>query len=589
MKKIILSIATATFIVSSINATSLRDSIIQTIDANPAILSEKFNKEAFKKYIDQEKGDYLPTLDFEAYADKSKTQYNLDNNPNRPDGEKGGWNSSLKFEQVLYDGGVTPSEVEEFEHKYYANRFRSDAKVETVIRGTVDSYLDLVKSQELLNLSELNINRHKDYLKTAQEKEAISGEILESYQVNSKKHFIIDRYLEQEDQKVAAENKYKRYTQKDIKGNICRPEINQKLIPDTLEKTIEVALTRNYKVLEQIEKAKEQRENIVQANAENLPTLKFQLQASWDDDLINAENGREDTQRARLILNWNLFNGFKTKASKQREILFLQEQQKLLDDVTAEVIQDVTKSYNAYFKAKQRIDNSKKFVEDNKNIKDVYVKQLADGTRTFVDILNAESELYRSQITLLDQEYNLYGYYYDLLENMGLLSESILKSKNQVCSEFVTDKYESKIKKTKKIDMNDELNDVNLLNELGETTNTNDQEIANIINSTEEIIEPTAAKDTKKVLLSGKYTINIATLDKNEDIETYLKDMGLSNNDIMTYNMSLGTKVLYGSYDSLKDATMAMTNLNSKVLNSKVYVDYLEKHRKLLEKYTSIN
>jgi adhesin transport system outer membrane protein len=587
MKKIILSLA-ATSLLVSINATSLRDSIIQTIDSNPAILSEKFNKEAFKKYVDQEKGDYLPTLDFEAYVDKSKTQYDLDN-VDREDGEKTGWNSSLKFEQVLYDGGLTPSEVEEFEHKYYANRFRSDAKVETIIRGTVNSYLDLVKSQELLNLSELNIQRHKDYLKTAQEKEAISGEILESYQVNSKKHFIIDRYLEQEDQKVVAKNKYKRYTQKDINGNICRPEINKNLIPDTLEKTIEVALTRNYKVLEQIEKAKEQRENIVQANAENLPTLKFQLQASWDDDLINPENGREDTQRARLILNWNLFNGLKTKDSKQREVLFLQEQQKLLDDVTAEVIQDVTTSYNAYFKAKQRIENSKKFVEDNKNIKDVYVKQLADGTRTFVDILNAESELYRSQITLLDQEYNLYGYYYDLLENMGLLSESILQSKNQVCSEFVADKYESKIKKTKKLD-NSELNDINLLNELGEeTTNTNDQEIANIINATEDVEAPAAEKKSKKVLASGKYTINIATLNKNEDIETYLKSIGLNNDDVMTYNMSLGTKVLYGSYDNLKDATIAMSKLNSKILNSKVYVDYLEKHRKLLEKYSSIN
>ena len=323
MKKIIINLSTIFLLVLSLQATSVRDAVIQTIDANPTILSEKFNKEAFKKYIDQEKGDYLPTLNFEAYADKSKTQYDLDNNPTRPDSEKTGWNSSLSFEQILYDGGVTPSEVEEFEHKYFANRFRSDEKVETIIRGTVNSYLDLVKSQELLNLSDLNIQRHKDYLQTAQEKESISGEILESYQVNSKKHFIIDRYLEQEDQKTQAEYKYKKYTQKNISGNICRPEINQKLIPDTLEKTIEIALTRNYKVLEQIEKVKEQRENIIQSNAENLPTLKFQLQASWDDDLINPENGREDTQRARLILNWNLFNGLKTKASKEREILFL--------------------------------------------------------------------------------------------------------------------------------------------------------------------------------------------------------------------------------------------------------------------------
>jgi len=587
MKKIILSIATVSMLASAINATSIRDVVVQTIDANPDILSEKFNKEAYKKYVDQEKGDYLPTLDFEVYTDKTKTQYDLDNDPTRADGEKEGWNSSLKFEQVLYDGGLTPSEVEEFEHKYYANRFRSELRVEDTIRESINSYLDLVKSQELLNLSQVNIERHDDYLKTAQEKEAISGEILESYQVNSKKHYIIDRYLEQEDQQTQANARYERYTQSEIEGNICRPIINEKYIPDTLEKTLELAMSKNYKILEQIEKIKEQRENLIQANAANLPTLKFQVEGSWDNDLINPENGREDTQRMRLILNWNLFEGFKTKDSKQTEKLFLQEQQKLLDAVTQEVIQEVTTSYNAYYNAKKRIENSKKFVVDNRNIKDVYVKQLADGTRTFIDILNAESELYRSQITLLDQEFGLYGFYYDLLGHMGLLSESILMSKNQTCSKFVPVKYESKIKKDKMNDSASELNDTELLNELGESS-ANDAEINNIINGVDEAKDTTEQKTIKK-LPDGKYTINIATLNANEDIDTYLKNMNLKNDNIHTYNMSLGTKVLYGSYNSLEEATKAMTSLNQKVLQSKVYVDYMDKHRKLLEKYTSIN
>jgi len=590
MNKIILSIAATISIFSlTLSATSVKEAVIQTINSNPDILSEKFNKDAFRKYIDEQKGDYLPTLDFEIYADKSKTQYKLDDDPTRPDGKKDGWNASLKFEQVLYDGGVTPSEVEEFEHKYYGNKFRSDEKVEGIIRSTIDTYLELVKSQELLNLSKQNIDRHIDYLKTAQEKEAISGEILESFQVNSKKHFIIDRYLEQENQQSVAKSKYFKITNSKISGNICKPIIDESFIPDTLNKTIEVALSKNYKILEQIEKVKEQRENIVQEKAANLPSLKFQWQGSVDDDLINAENGRESTQRFRLLLNWNLFEGFKTQDATEKEKLFLKEQQKRLDNVVAEVIQDVTDSYNNYYNAKQRIENSKKFVEDNVNIKNVYVKQLADGTRTFIDILNAESELYRSQLTLMDQEYGIYEYYYDLLEKMGLLSESILKSKNQICPAFVETKYKSNIQKTDT--KNDsELNDSDLLKELGEEVDTNDNEIDNIINGTDTKTGITPTSTIKKVLPNGKYTINIATLDKNEDVESYLQKINLPNdNNISTYNMSLGTKLLYGSFDTLKEATITMNKLNNKVLNSKIYVDYLEKHRKLLEKYTSIN
>ncbi|MEA1915081.1 MAG: TolC family protein, partial [Campylobacterota bacterium] len=482
-----------------------------------------------------------------------------------------------------------PSEIEEYQHKYYANKFRSDARVEQTIRESINSYVELVKSQELMDLSQVNIDLHKDYLVTAQEKEQISGEILESYQVNSKKHAIIDQYLEQEDQKIEANTRFERYTQSELEGDICRPVIDEKFIPESLEKALEISVSKNYKILEQVAKIKEQRENIIQANAANLPTLKFQWQGSWDNDLINAENGREDAQRMRLILNWNLFEGFKTQDSKDRENLFLQEQQKLLDAVTQEVIEEVTTSYNAYYKAKQRIENMVKFVDDNRNIKNVYAKQLADGTRTFIDILNAESELYRSQIDHLDQEFGLYTHYYDLLGHMGILSDSILMAKNQICDAFTATEYKSSIKKTPQDDGVNELNDEDLLQEIGDPTSNMDDEIDNLINGTGKASNNTVETQMKKSLPQGKYTINVTTLSKNEDVATFTNKMDLTDENVHAYNMSLGTKILYGNYNTLKDATVAMNGLSKQVLNIKVYVDNLEKHRKLLEKYSSIN
>ena len=166
-----------------------------------------------------------------------------------------------------------------------------------------------------------------------------------------------------------------------------------------------------------------------------------------------------------------------------------------------------------------------------------------------------------------------------------MLSESILMSKNQTCKIFVPTKYKSKIKKVKKVES--ELKDEELLNVLGESLK-NDEEINNIINGTENKNLPVESK-IKKSLPEGKYTINISTLKKNEDIKSYLKGMNLENKNIYTYNMSLGTKVLYGTYNTLKEATEGMSKLDKKVIDKKVYVDYMSKHRKLLEKYISIN
>ncbi len=49
-------------------------------------------------------------------------------------------------------------------------------------------------------------------------------------------------------------------------------------------------------------------------------------------------------------------------------------------------------------------------------------------------------------------------------------------------------------------------------------------------------------------------------------------------------NVGSDTKLLYGSYDNLKDANNAILALSAKGIKSNVYVDYLDKHRKLIRK-----
>lgn len=647
MKRIFLSMLSANLVFTSLYATSLKDVVIKTIDNNSDILSEKFNKEAYKKYIDEEKGDYLPTLDFNGYIEDSTTRLNRDDQINDPSkAKKDGWNASLSLEQILYDGGKTPSEVEEFRHKYYSNKFRSDRRVEEIIRTSIDTYIDLVKYQELMDISENNIKVHRNYLEIAQEKEKISGEILESFQVNSKKHFVIDRYLEQKILKNEANNKFEELTSQKIDGNICRPILDEKYIPNSLEKIIEEALRKNTKILETVEKIKEQRENIVQTNALNLPEILFQWQMSWDDDLSEVENGREDINRVRLVLNWNLFEGGKTRNAKIKEKLFLLEQQKILDAITNEVIREVKTSYLNYFDTKAKVENIKKFVQDNKNIKDIYFKQLADGTRTFIDILNAESEFFRSQVSAIEEEYRLYALYYDLLEHRNMLSDAILMSDNQICKKFIGVKYEDFTKQKDK--EKDTVDDVDLLNELGmndeselsineedstivsEEFNTSlesnipknlntenlisdDLEIAQMltsntpikkVNEENKLTEETQAldekistekelieekKDTVSILPKGKYTINIANLNKDEDIDSFINQMNLDKKNVHTYNLNKNTKVLYGNYETLKEASNVIKQFSQKLIESGIYVDNLEKHRNIISDYKSIN
>lgn len=608
---LISSISMASF--SNLNAQSLRDSVEKTLNINPAIIAEYLDREAYKKYVDQEEGDYLPTLDFEAFTEKSKTYNDPDRTPPAEGWtEKDGWNAILKLEHTLYDGGLTPSEAAEFRYKFYGNNYRSTQEVESIVLDTVNAYNDLVRTQELMALSKNNIKIHEDYLIIAKEKEEISGEILETYQVNSKYHFILDRYLEQENEKNQALSLYRKLVGEELNDNICRPQIDDRFIPKTLEEAIELGLRRSYKVKEQIEKIKEQREKIVQSESAFSPTILFQLQAQADNDLELEENGSQDIYRARIFMSWNLFNGGKDYHATEKEKLFLMEEQKKLDVITEEVTDEIKSAYRTFQNYKKRIENIEKYVDDNYNIVKVYKKQLADGTRTFIDILNAESELYRADIDKIDQDFEFINSYYQVLFNMSVLSDTILMQKNQTCGKYL---FTPRVEETKQNKEDDKLSD-ELLNMFGENPPAKDEKKTDEVKSTEQKAEEAPVLDiniddrlesiyegseekSKETVENNKpvnktdlkkYTVNMGNFKTEEEVKSFIKRYSLTDTEYYKWGKNgENIKLLYGSYDSVKNAKEAMSYLDKKVLSSGVYVDGMKKHEKLKIKYKNFN
>ena len=550
-------------LLTNLSALSLRDSVQQTMTTNPTIMAEHKNQDAFKKYVDEEKGDYLPTVDLESYYETSHT-YNNPNKTEENDAHKNGWNTQLKIEQMLYDGGLTSSEISEYIYRRDGNNFRSSLTIENVVLNTTNSYLDMVQYKEQLKLSSKMMSVQEKNLVKAKEQEEISGEKLEIYEVSSKLHFTTEIYLEQEDLEFQAKYNFKRFTGIKPEDKICRPVINENIIPMSLEKTIKLAVQRNYSVLEQIENIKVQREKITQSDSNFLPSLSFQLQGQWDDDLELEENGRQDIYRARFYMKWNLYKGGKNSHASQREILFLKEAKKTLDAITNEIVNTVTKDYNSFYKTKQRIGMLKLYIGDNKNILDLYREEFNAGTRTFIDILNAESEVYTSNTSLIEREFELYKNYYNLLLNLSLLSNSILAEQNLQCQNMPDIKiFDSKIDK-ESVDLDNELEE--LMKE-----EKSQKSIEEFMNS------------------SGKYyTLNITTESGIEEANYVLNKYNIVDAGyIFRFGENLSkAKVLYGIYPTYEEAKKALEELSSVLINKhSPYIDSVNKHQKLYNRY----
>ena len=343
---------------------------------------------------------------------------------------------TLKFEQVLYDGGLTPNQVEQYKEAYNNIQYKSNDTVEDIIAKIVTSYLDLLLNDSLIVIDDLKLESHDRYLELAKSQEKVTGEILDRLQIESKITAIMDNYLDQLVQKQKSLSTFKKLSGKKIMGNICKPNIDEKLIPSTIEEAIDKALRNNNTIRAQKATIKEQEAVIRKVEAKFRPDLKLQVQGDLDNDLRLAENGRQDIYRIRLQSDWNLYDGGKNTIELQREKISLLKEYKKLDSIRNNIIDEIKGRYNTYFERKKRIDNLNKFVSLNAQIVDVYKSQIKDGSRTFVDLLDAEAELFRTRILLVTETFNMYKEYFKILRSTNKLSDTILEQSNQTCKAF---------------------------------------------------------------------------------------------------------------------------------------------------------
>ena len=574
---------------SSLHAVSLKESVEKVLANNPEVIAEKNNQEAFKKYIDERKANYYPRIDVDGRLEKSnsdkkyKTQPNASGQVNGSDQEDG-YNVGIALNQMLYDGDLTPSQVREAKHNNIANQFRTNRNIDTVVYDTISAYTGLVQYDELLNLTKDMIKTNEDNLQIAKEKESISGEVLETYEVESKLNFVKEKYLEEKDLKSSRITTFKRYVGIDPVGNECRPKMDLSKIPNNLQDLIELGVMKNTEIQEQIERIKAQREKIAQADSKFLPNLSLELKALTDNDLSLNELGRENQVFGRVNLAWNLYNGGGDYAVSKQEELFLAEQKERLDAVTNKVVEALKVTYQRYLKNKDRIQVLKNYVVANENIVEVYKSEFESGTRTFVDILDAQTVLYEAKKSLINREFELYNNYYEILNSLSLLTETALDSKNDVCAENKA--LSNMVVEQRQTNMNTESSDLKAL--LGDEP---------VVESKVRVeAKPVATKVAKATPISGSfldapetyYTINITTTNGVEEANSYVSSNSLESASSYVYPFGpemKSAKVIYGIFKSVKEANEAIKNLPSSVIANKPYIDNIAKHQKLYAKY----
>ena len=543
-------------------ANSLKDTVTQTVLTNSDIISNQLKIKSNKTDIDLQKAGYYPTLDLDAYAEKTYKQDDRRNTAKEAWREIGGYNAKLTLEQLLYDGGKTGGNIDEKKYEHSANSFKYTQRNEKLVYDITKSYLDLVRYEELNQLMEYLSEEHSKALDIAHDKEEISGEILETLKTIDKIIIQDDKKLTQATKLLDAKSNYKKLTSIEPIGTVCRPKFSDTKIPATLKEALHFAFENNYEIKEQKEIIKRQKSKLSQKDSGYKPNLKLVLSGAYDKDLELEEDGVQRELSGKVVLNWNFFSGGKDYYSSQKEQIVLNEEQKNLESVVKKVLERTTSLYNTRTKTIERIKNFDKSIATNQEILKLTKNQLEDGTKTFLDVLEAKIKLIDAQNNKINQEFVLLETNYELTSQFSMLTKTLSENKNQTCM-------------------------ANTLDNLIKDEVVNDKDEANELGLTDDEVKTPIVKSPKPVVVDKK--VSKETL--GEKLSHAFKPSDNFDKKKLTVSLPITfksfTKKTVNPYDQFKYKMDRISPELLKVINeNKDQIDYINFESHTSSEYT---
>ncbi|WP_238925500.1 TolC family outer membrane protein [Vibrio sp. S11_S32] len=398
-------------------AQSLEQAIAATLINNPDIKSSYNEFMTKNEGIRQSQGQYLPSVDLEAgvgYED-------YDDDPSGTNGDFNPHYAQISIRQLIWDGSSTYNDIQRNKSETEAQRYQLLADAQDTALSTVQAYLDVIEAQQVVKLSQANIEVHNRILKDIQ-KRTDSGlsSTADLIQVQGRVASANTNLLSAQsnlNDKITAFVRVTGEYPKDLK----KPQVDANFLPTTLEDALKKAKANNptlHVAYHDILAAKSQYN---QDTGTMLPTFTVEGSQKFGDELDGDGRNDVDELKVMLKMNYNLYNGG-SDAAKGRAAAYQLTKAKDIRDKAYQMLEQSTRlSWSARDLASAQEKYLEQHVDSAAKTIIAYGKQYKIGKRTLLDLLNTENELFDSRKAYLAAHYDGVLSNYRLLNSTGLL------------------------------------------------------------------------------------------------------------------------------------------------------------------------
>ncbi|MBP8773043.1 MAG: TolC family outer membrane protein [Aeromonadaceae bacterium] len=420
MKLLVLVIASAMSAGQLATAQTLEESVSQTLLSHPQI-KEAYNLYQSRKYqIDEAKAGYYPKLD--ASAGVGPERIKDAGASDRTDMTRR--DAGITLSQMLFDGFDTSSNVDRTDAEAKAQKLSLLATAENTALRVTEVYLNMLRQQEIFELSKDNLATHEQILSDITKRTTSGvGSSADLSQIQGRVARAYSNMAAAQNNLDDARAEYLRVVNNEP-SDLVEPPAGSVVLPASLDEALKQATANNpvlLSALEDINAAQYQHEG---AKANYYPKVSLEAGQNWYED-AGGDKGYSDNLSAMLRVRYNLFNGGADDA-RSRSTSALYSQSK---DIHMNAYRQVEEGTRLAWQANESLKSQKEFqqqhVEYSYETVRAYKQQFTLGQRTLLDVLNTENELFEARKSLIGTQYDELYAQYRILNATGTLLDSL--------------------------------------------------------------------------------------------------------------------------------------------------------------------
>ena len=399
---------------------TLESAVRRVVTTNPGVGEATANRRATDFELRQAQGGLLPQVRLQAdIGPESRRQYSSPIASQRSGDFAAGKQANLSVRQVLFDGFSTINETWRHAYRVDAASWRVKERTELIALDAIQAYTDILRLQDMIAQANRNISVHREL------QSSISARVAGGRAGRGDQDQITERVLAAEAARAELQMRlgeavaaFRKTIDREPKGLVWPSRAPG--LPASRQAALSLATTHNATLRaagSDVNAAESQREA---AKGANLPTVALEGRAGYGKNTQNI-TGRYDEYSAKVSASWLIYSGG-TDTARQNELAErVGEQQMRLSLLQRQAIESIDKAWTTRQALQDRIRALSGQVQAAGQVVQVYRSEFDLGTRTLLDLLNAEQIRYNAAVGLINAKGLAIFADYQLLAASGTL------------------------------------------------------------------------------------------------------------------------------------------------------------------------